>query len=310
MREARTPATTTAAILAELARTDMVTTRRRLQDIGVTDSAINGRVAAGTLVRLGRGVVGLAAVDDPIRQARRSAVLGHPDALLAFETAAELHAMPIGDVGVGVQLLAHRDAGRRSQAACLTTTRHLPAEDRCVVDGFPVTSLERTFLDLFQRRSLRFILWLGQRLIVERQMNPDRLEACAIGLSRRGRAFTVSRRRVVAELLPDEPLLDSAAEDAFASLCREHGIDDLAPQFVPPWFDGHRGIVDFARPSTRHIVEVDGRRWHATSQAQEEDRRRERTARRHGWKVERFSYTEIVQRPAWVVETLREFLDA
>ena len=60
------------------------------------------------------------------------------------------------------------------------------------------------------------------------------------------------------------------------------GITSLLRQFRPPWFDGVRGTVDFADPAARVILEVDGRSWHATSQAMADDRRRDRVAAGHG----------------------------
>jgi very-short-patch-repair endonuclease len=88
------------------------------------------------------------------------------------------------------------------------------------------------------------------------------------------------------------------------SILRRTGVGRVQIQFCPPWYDGIRGIVDFALPELQLIVEADGRRWHAVTQAQEEDRRRDRRAARHGWTVLRFSGHEISHRKASLVDEL------
>lgn len=58
------------------------------------------------------------------------------------------------------------------------------------------------------------------------------------------------------------------------------------------------------------VVELDGRRWHTTAQAQTEDRRRDRLATTHGWVTLRFGWAEVVHRPAAVVDECRAVLAA
>ncbi|MDH3300933.1 MAG: endonuclease domain-containing protein [Acidimicrobiia bacterium] len=77
------------------------------------------------------------------------------------------------------------------------------------------------------------------------------------------------------------------------------------PQFRPPWYDGLRGVVDFAHPNLRLVVEADGRRWHSREQEMAADRRRDRLAARHGWVTMRFTWAEITGRPAAVASELR-----
>ena len=78
--------------------------------------------------------------------------------------------------------------------------------------------------------------------------------------------------------------------------------------YINQYEDGFRGLVDVAWPAKKLIVELDGRRWHAVSEAQQNDRRRDRQANAHGWLVLRFGWEEIVERPTEVVAQLRTFL--
>lgn len=65
-----------------------------------------------------------------------------------------------------------------------------------------------------------------------------------------------------------------------------------------------------AWPELRVLLELDGRRWHSTVQAQVDDRRRDRAAVARGWVTLRFGWQEIVHRPASVVDECRTVLAA
>lgn len=134
------------------------------------------------------------------------------------------------------------------------------------------------------------------------------LEACAIGLARRGRAGTHARRELVGDLIDRENYDLSHAERLFQRLCEQHGVEGLVAQFRPPWFDGIRGTVDFACPIRKVIIEIDGRTFHSLQGDIEEDRRRDRLARAHGFRLERIGYAELVARPAAMMELVRSAL--
>lgn len=79
-------------------------------------------------------------------------------------------------------------------------------------------------------------------------------------------------------------------------------------QFRPPWHDGIRGTVDFAWPAERVLLEVDGRRWHAVTQAFEEDRRRDQAALAAGWWPIRAGWQQVTTRPGELVQVIRTAL--
>ena len=63
----------------------------------------------------------------------------------------------------------------------------------------------------------------------------------------------------------------------------------------------HRGIeVDFVWRDKRLIVEVDGYAYHRSPSAFEADRERDINLALAGWRVLRFTWTQITRRPAWV----------
>lgn len=69
-------------------------------------------------------------------------------------------------------------------------------------------------------------------------------------------------------------------------------VSGLEPQWEIP-VDGHRYKADFALPSKKIAIELDGHDYHKTKEQRTNDARRERDLQKVGWKVIRFTGTEI-----------------
>jgi very-short-patch-repair endonuclease len=179
-------------------------------------------------------------------------------------------------------------------------TRHLPPEDLVTVDGLAVTSHARTLCDLAAVLRPARLTHLVERQLARGEPEPGALVACHRSLARQGRAGSGLLRSVLDELLDEEPFPQSQLELAMCRLLRDAGLDGFERQYRPPWFDGVAGVVDFAHPGARVILEVDGRRWHTTTQAFGDDRRRDRVAVANGWRVLRYGWQEVVHRPSEV----------
>lgn len=92
-------------------------------------------------------------------------------------------------------------------------------------------------------------------------------------------------------------------EQAFLELCRRASAP--APS-VNVWLEVDGGLeVDFYWPDRGLIVEVDGFETHRTRSAFKRDRRRDRTLRRVGFAVERFSWDDVFLAP---VDTTAEIV--
>ena len=67
--------------------------------------------------------------------------------------------------------------------------------------------------------------------------------------------------------------------------------------------------VDFLLRGTRLIIECDGWAWHgARREQQERDTRRDAILGQRGYIVRRFTWQQIVRRPAWVANVIRDHL--
>jgi predicted transcriptional regulator of viral defense system len=295
-------------LFTRLAETDDVATITDLMASGFSRSSIERRIRNGRLQSFGHGVVGLAGPADGRRQRLRAAQLAHPTGAISHRSAAVLHDLPTRDDGQ-VHLTIPHAASRGATEFVVHQSKHLPLADITMVAGIRTTTVCRTVSDLAPFRSLEALSWLMQWVIKEGRCSAVEMQACVRALNRRGRSGSTKRRHAVATLLDDNPLELSVLEQRFLALATRSGITDLVPQFQPPWYEGRHGIVDFAMPPRRIIVELDGRRWHSLVQDQRRDRSRDRMARAHGWFVVRYGWDEVTTRPEEVIADLCRVMD-
>jgi very-short-patch-repair endonuclease len=87
----------------------------------------------------------------------------------------------------------------------------------------------------------------------------------------------------------------SELEERFLRLCDDHGIER------PETNTRIEGMeVDFVWRDRRLIVEVDGYAYHRSPADFERDRERDVTLAVAGWRVMRFTWTQITDRAGWV----------
>lgn len=195
-------------------------------------------------------------------------------------------------VEVEVSIPARRDC---RPPGIFVHRRLLPAEDRAVRDGIPVTSIVRTLLDLAPRVGLGTL---------ERAVNEaDRLDH----IDPESLRAEIDRRRgqsgiaILRTLLDRDTftLTDSELERRFLPLARRAGLPDpLTQQYL------HGFRVDFYWPDLGLVVETDGLRYHRTPAQQARDRRRDQAHAAAGLTSVRFTHAQVARERAYVVDTL------
>jgi very-short-patch-repair endonuclease len=93
-------------------------------------------------------------------------------------------------------------------------------------------------------------------------------------------------------------------EAALWAVLEDPRIPPSLRQAPCPWRPEAPGRVDAFIPTWRRIVEADGRRWHTRRADFERDRWRDHQAQRQGFEVTRFTYSQLVESPAYAVEVL------
>jgi hypothetical protein len=175
----------------------------------------------------------------------------------------------------------------------------LPREDVTRRDSIPVTTVSRTLVDLSA------ILKLNQLLrVVEQADRMGVLDLLAIErILARGRRPGGAKLKAILSEYRGVPATRSQLERDFLRLIETAGL----PQ--PLVNSKVAGLeVDFFWPASRLIVELDGRAYHSSPRAFEEDRRRDARLQRAGYRVLRITFRRLRKDPMAVVGEVRAFI--
>ncbi|MEZ5340459.1 MAG: DUF559 domain-containing protein [Acidimicrobiales bacterium] len=289
---------------------DGVVALAALRAAGISTSTLYRRRQAGFIEAVTRGLFVIPALRTE-RTTLRVATTTIPTALVSHFSAAKLHGMwvPSYYAKDTPEVLVGYKRGTDLPGIKVHETRQLPHSHGTNVGGLPTTTAARTFRDIGFRMSFRVATHVAQRIISDNLATAAELAAAHLVLARRGRAGTVFTRTLLDAILADETHPTSELEIRMQALLRDHNIAGFKAQFAPPWYSGRDGIVDFANPTHKIIIEVDGRRWHSVQQQLDIDRKRDRLAQRHGWVPLRFNWTEVVHESELVIDHLRTMLE-
>jgi hypothetical protein len=279
----------------------------QLQFVGLSASAVRQRVAAGRLVRLHRGVYAVGHARLTQRGRWMAAVLAYgPQARLSHRSAGALHGIrPDNRPRIDVTLPSRSARPRPGIHAHRSTT--LTQADTTTIDAIPCTTLARTLLDLSEvidRQRLKRAVDQAEVLrIFDLRAVEDVLSRAA------GRHGAAVLQDVLARY--DGPTLtERELEARFFGLCRAAGLPK--PE-VNEWIPLDGGVTyspDFLWRAERLIAETDGWESHGTRKAFEHDRLRDRRLSVAGWTVVRFTWRDVEQEPAEVIETLAALRNA
>ncbi|HWE09311.1 MAG TPA: type IV toxin-antitoxin system AbiEi family antitoxin domain-containing protein [Solirubrobacteraceae bacterium] len=285
------------ARLAELAtRQHGVVRHGQLVALGYSRHAIQWRADSGRLHRIHRGVYAVGHTRLTLRGRWMSAVLACGDgAVLSHRDAATLHGLlraGSGSIHVMASTRHHID-GIRCHFA-----HHLDPGDLTEIDGIPVTTLERTLLDIAGGYGFGAALQQAQH---EDKLDLRRLNA--VVARHPGRRGIVPLTQALANLTEEPGWTQSELERRFRSLTRTHG---LPPALTNQYVEGE--LVDAYWPDHGVVVEVDGWRTHKTRKAFETDRARDSKLAAAHYRVMRFTYRRVRDDPAGVADELRRAL--
>jgi very-short-patch-repair endonuclease len=168
-------------------------------------------------------------------------------------------------------------------------------------DRIPVTSIERTLLDMAARlddKQAERALVAADRTGKLRWQELDRLVART---PRRPGAPRL--RRAMLAVDPAAMHATSPLEVDFLTLCKREALP--SPQ-VNVWVEGF--LVDFLWPLERVVVETDGYIYHAGRPAFENDHVRTARLEARGYAVHRATYRMLTDEPRSFVELVRSSL--
>lgn len=195
---------------------------------------------------------------------------------------------------------------RRPAGVVVHRTRSLPRQDRVLVGAVPHASLARTVCDLATTHDRAATLRLVD-------------DAVAAGASRRwlhARAAALTSGRDGIAAVRDATSATGAAEFRSwlerTAAARWRAADLPAPRWNVPVHDhrGRIGTVDalWDGPGPGVVAELEGLRFHTSPRQRRRDATRFNRLLAAGFRVRRFTWQDVVERPGEVAATLRRAL--
>jgi predicted transcriptional regulator of viral defense system len=280
--------------------------RSQAMALGMTDTMLHRRLASGALVTARPGVYVLPGHTFTPEMLIRAASYALPG-VVSHESAAEIHDLPYVPRGLAVISVPHRTTNRFPEIVVHQSTDLFPHHIE-EIDGMRITTVPRTIFDLASRLRLRRVRMIVEQAVVEQKCTLDDLATIKDELARRGRPGSALFRKVLCEIGPGVALSESALELAGMRLLRDAGLPEPRQQLGLPWRDTRDGRVDMAYPEARLIIELDGRRWHSRTETWEMDHKRDRAAQLAGWKVFRFTWSQLEETPGDFIASVAQAL--
>lgn len=265
-------------------------TNRQVFDAGGTDAVIAHRVRRGQWHRIRRGVLVVGAAPSTWDQQVMAACLaGGAGHLAADRTAARLWTV-VSRSG-RIQLLTEGTSPTTVRGVTTRRTRSLPAVDRTVVRGIPVTSLARTLVDASIGQEPAVVVTWVDDATRRLGLNLVDLRSCIARLAAPGRRRPTALVTALAQLDPSFTPGQSALEDRALHALRRAGLPAPVLQHPVRRPNGRMAYIDIAYPEVGLAIELDGWEHHGTRAAFDQDRARANDLTVLGWRVLRFTWT-------------------
>jgi hypothetical protein len=278
------------------ARQHGLVTAVQLLEAGLTRRMIARRVEKGTLHRIHRGVYRVGHIAPSTKARYLAAVLAAGEgALLTGKAAAHLMKLFRGSEPPP-EVVAPKE--RRIQGVITHRSSTISARDRWSHNGIPCTTIARTLVSLAESFPEEELARACHQATVLYRTQPEDVEA-VLARHPNAQGATILRRI----LRGDTKTTLSKLERRFLQLLRANGLE------LPETNKEHQGRYIDCRWPARHLtVELDSYRYHATRHAWEQDRQREREARRRGDDFRRFTSGDVFETPEPMLDELRPLL--
>ena len=270
---------------------------------GFTKGQIDQRVRDGRWRPLGR--FGYRVIDmSGSMNLVRAAVATLPNAVASHDSAAEIHELPKLRRGLAT-VLVHSRTTHFFPGVVVHRCHDLRDEHIDEVAGLAVTSVPRTIVDLAPFLTRRHVAAVLESAVADQRVQIEAVERVVEQVARRGKPGIQKIRSILADRKPG-PCNGSPLERRGADVLRVGGLPEPRFEYPIPWDAGRR--FDAAYPPERLAIEWDSRRWHELTDAFARDRERDRQALLHGWRVVRFTWSDVTDHPAEVVDTVQRLL--
>lgn len=250
----------------------------------VTRKAVRAALADGVIVKLRRGTYALCGTDDGLAAAAR---LG---GVLSHLSAAHAHGWKVARPPQQHHVTVGKNRSR------LTAPGGVTVHWGDVGKQTGVTDHVRTVVDCARTLPFPEALAVADSALRARAVTREQLMSAVEASPRTGRARALRVMRAA----------DARAANPFESVLRAHALEVTGLCVVPQgeiedWL--HPDLVDFR---LRIAIEADSWSYHSLREAFEYDIRRYTGLVRDGWVVLRFTWDDVLQKPAYVKAVLRD----
>lgn len=284
--------------------------RERLLALGLTASAISRRVRAGRLFRVAANVYALLPPTTRESWWMAAVLTSGPGAVLSHESASALYggdriARRVAAPGPGI----HVTATRRSVAAPFVTLHRagtLDVRDASTHRGIPVTSIERTIVDMGSMRSEHQLADLVHELTIRYDVHIAYVEALA-ERRRSGWHHAETVLGALALITSGVRGTRSELEDRFLEMLDAAGI--RRPRMnIKVRIDGQNWEQDAIWEDAGLVIELDGRRTHGRPRNVRDDRLKDEALGSIGRRVMRLRWIDVTQRRSATVRRIQAAL--
>lgn len=279
-------------------------TRHQALAVGLTSSQIQSRRRSGRWITVESGVYRLQGVPETWH-ARVLALCLALGGVASHRTAAALHAVS-GFVPDVVEISVPYGRSVRREGVVIHESTDLHLFEPVFVDGIPTTPPARLAVDLGAVVRFRRFDQAIDDLIRRRLVTWDVLVAQLFLHSRRGRNGVGVLRALLVERYGDD-VGESVLERAFLRELRRWGLPEPEPQHVVRDGSGFIARVDYAYPSRRIAIELDGRKYHGEPTFELDRDKRDRLGAA-GWTIQEVTWRMLFDRPEQVFARIARLL--
>ena len=279
-----------------------VVSRDQALDLGCSTNEITHRLAVGRWTVVGNDVYRVAGSPASWLLDLWTAVLrGGNGSAASHRAAAQLWG--IRRYGDPVEILTPRPRRFRTSDVIVHTSSKYDRSDVTELDGLPITTVERTLMDLGAVKH-----WRQVEHALDAALRDDLTTLSAIE-----RRLSMRRGQgrngvgVLAGILEERgvgQVTESPYEREFLYLMESLPVPPPEAQYEVRAGDRFVARIDAAWPDERVAVEIDGHRFHATRTQRASDARRQNELELLGWKVLRFTTDQVHAEPILVAQTV------
>jgi very-short-patch-repair endonuclease len=290
----------TASVFDLAARQYGAVARRQALALGLSRDRFRSLVRSGRLLRVDAATY--VVPGSPATWERRVLVAllaTDPEAAASHLAAAHLHGLIARAPAVIDVTVRHgTQDGRPQGAARVHRARSFDRADVKRVANIPVTCVERTLVDVAGLLTVRALGAALDKALLSREVTIADVRSYMSSRHLMTRRGAGSLRRLLADREGGVP--ESELEREFLDLVARWALPVPVRQKVVGPFR-----VDFAYPEARVLIELDGRAWHGSVQAFDDDPIRQNALMLEGWAaVLRFTWRHLKDKPRYVADTV------